>query len=79
MEGAPPPPRPALEGGVVPPPLCLGMTVRPKGGWKKFADFFVPPPLLRGYPPKKKLAPPVGIFFRKEDLHVTFTFLHCAP
>ena len=35
---------------------------------KKFARicFFVPPPPLRGYPPKKKLAPHVGIFFRQE-------------
>ena len=51
------------------------------GGVEKIcANFFVPPlPLLRGYPPKKELAPPVGIFFCKEDLRVTFTLLHCAP
>ena len=39
------------------------------GGWKKIrANFFfrTPLPLLR-YPPKKKLAPHVGIFFRREE------------
>ena len=57
------------------------------GGLKKFARIFfrTPPPPLRGYPPKKKLAPDVGIFFRQEEfftvcylnLHVTFTLAHC--
>ena len=52
-----------------------------RGVCGKFARIFFrpPPPLLPGYPPKIKLAPPVGIFFRKEDLRVTFTLLHCAP
>ena len=49
-----------------------------EGVEKILTIFFVPAPLW-GYPSKKKLAPPVGIFFRKEDLHVTFTVLHCAP
>ena len=49
------------------------------GGWKKIrVNFLYPPPLLRGAP-EKILAPPIGIFFRQEDLHVTFTLLHCAP
>ena len=55
------------------------------GGWKKIRADFLYPPLLQGSPPKKKLAPHVGIFFRQEEfftvcylnLHVTFTLPHC--
>ena len=36
-------------------------------------------PPSRGSPRKKKLAPPIGTFFCKEDSHVTVTLLHCAP
>ena len=34
---------------------------------KNRANFFRPPPLLRGLAPKKKLAPHAGIFFRQEE------------
>ena len=42
------------------------------GGWKKFVQIFFIPPPLRGYPPKKKLAPHVGNFFRQEE------FFYCV-
>ena len=54
-------------------PLGSNRVIRQGGGGKKIRAnfFFVPPPPLRGYPPKKKLAPHVGIFFRQEE------FLYC--
>ena len=42
------------------------------GAGKKFARIFLYPPPLRGYPPKKKLARHVGIFFRQEE------FFYCV-
>ena len=43
------------------------------GGVEKIrVNFFSYPPPLRGYPPKKKLAPHVGIFFRQEE------FFYCV-
>ena len=55
------------------------------GGWGKNRVIFFRTP-LRGYPPKKKLAPHVGIFFAKRNfftvcylnLHVTFLLPHCT-
>ena len=45
--------------------VAMGMYV-PTGGWKKIcADFFSYPSPSPGVPPKKKLAPHVGIFLTK--------------
>ena len=50
------------------------------GGGKKIREFFcgTPPPPHPSSGGEKKLAPPLGIFF-KEDLHVTFILLRCVP
>ena len=51
---------------------CAGQPAGGGGGKKIRANFFFVPPPFRGYPPKKRLAPHVGIFF------VGSIFLLCA-
>ena len=46
------------------------------GGGKNFAHFFLYPPPLWGYPPKKKTSTPWRNCFFASRI---FTLLHCAP